>query len=64
MEATFFGKQSKSNSRRNETCVPQQTRFSGVNRKMFDVALASGGAQIALSTSSDDNHPPEHLIDG
>ncbi|KAK7101174.1 intraflagellar transport protein 25 homolog [Littorina saxatilis] len=31
---------------------------------MFDVALASGGAQIALSTSSDDSHPPEHMIDG
>jgi len=31
---------------------------------MFDVALSSAGAQIALATSSDDKHPPEHMIDG
>ncbi|XP_076441341.1 intraflagellar transport protein 25 homolog [Babylonia areolata] len=31
---------------------------------MFDVALANGGAQIILSTSSDDAHPPEDMIDG
>ncbi|KAL8596157.1 hypothetical protein ACOMHN_021197 [Nucella lapillus] len=31
---------------------------------MFDVALSSGGAQIILSTSSDDDHPPENMIDG
>jgi hypothetical protein len=31
---------------------------------MFDVALASEGATVALSTSSDDNFPPENIIDG
>jgi heat shock protein beta-11 len=31
---------------------------------MFDVALSSAGAQIALATSSDEKHPPEHIIDG
>ncbi|BFZ00094.1 hypothetical protein BsWGS_03133 [Bradybaena similaris] len=31
---------------------------------MFDVALLSAGAHIALATSSDEKHPPEHMIDG
>jgi len=31
---------------------------------MFDVALSSAGAQIALATSSDEKHPPENMIDG
>jgi len=31
---------------------------------MFDVALISAGAQIALATSHDEEHPPEHIIDG
>ncbi|XP_059162858.1 intraflagellar transport protein 25 homolog [Physella acuta] len=31
---------------------------------MFDVALSSAGAHIALATSSDDKHPPENIIDG
>ncbi|KAK6989550.1 intraflagellar transport protein 25 [Biomphalaria glabrata] len=31
---------------------------------MFDVALASADAHIALATSSDEKHPPEHMIDG
>ncbi|GFO13382.1 intraflagellar transport 25-like protein [Plakobranchus ocellatus] len=31
---------------------------------MFDVALSSAGAHIALATSSDDKHPPENMIDG
>ena len=35
--------------------------FSGA---MFDVALRSAGATIALATSFDENHPPENIIDG
>ena len=31
---------------------------------MFDVALLSAGAQIALATSHDENHPPENILDG
>ncbi|RUS92110.1 hypothetical protein EGW08_000134 [Elysia chlorotica] len=31
---------------------------------MFDVALSSAGAHIALATSSDEKHPPENMIDG
>ena len=31
---------------------------------MFDVALASTGAKIAIATSYDENHPPENIIDG
>ena len=31
---------------------------------MFDVALSSAGAQVVLATSNDENHPPEHIIDG
>lgn len=31
---------------------------------MFDVALSSAGATIALATSFDENHPPENIIDG
>ncbi|CAL1526943.1 unnamed protein product [Lymnaea stagnalis] len=31
---------------------------------MFDVALSSAGAHIALATSSDEKHPPENIIDG
>lgn len=32
--------------------------------KMFNVALASSGAQISLATSSDEKHQPENIIDG
>ena len=32
--------------------------------RMFDVALASTGAKIAIATSYDENHPPENIIDG
>nr|XP_054764752.1 intraflagellar transport protein 25 homolog [Lytechinus pictus] len=31
---------------------------------MFDVALAEAGAQVPISTSSDENFPPENIIDG
>lgn len=31
---------------------------------MFDVALSSAGATIALATSYDENYPPENIIDG
>lgn len=31
---------------------------------MFDVALSSAGATIALATSYDENYPPENMIDG
>ncbi|XP_077981233.1 intraflagellar transport protein 25 homolog [Glandiceps talaboti] len=31
---------------------------------MFDVALAEAGAKVVLATSSDEKHPPEHMIDG
>lgn len=31
---------------------------------MFNVALASSGAQISLATSSDEKHQPENIIDG
>ena len=31
---------------------------------MFDVALSSAGASIALATSFDENYPPENIIDG
>ncbi|XP_058956069.2 intraflagellar transport protein 25 homolog isoform X1 [Pocillopora verrucosa] len=31
---------------------------------MFDVALSSAGATIALATSFDKNDPPENIIDG
>ena len=33
-------------------------------KNMFDVALSSAGATIALATSFDENHPPENIIDG
>ncbi|MEE6495608.1 hypothetical protein FKM82_002095 [Ascaphus truei] len=29
-----------------------------------DVCLSSAGAQVTLATSSDERHPPEHIIDG
>merc|ERR1711976_125326 len=32
--------------------------------KMFDVALTSAGSHICLSTSCDENFPPEHIIRG
>ena len=31
---------------------------------MFDVALSDAGAQVVLTTSSDQNHPPENMLDG
>lgn len=31
---------------------------------MIDPALVSLGAQIVLAASSDENHPPENIIDG
>jgi len=31
---------------------------------MFDVALSSAGAHIAMATSSDDEYPPENMLDG
>ena len=31
---------------------------------MFDVALGSAGAQVVLASSSDENYPPENIIDG
>lgn len=31
---------------------------------MFDVALSSAGATVALATSYDENYPPENIIDG
>ncbi len=31
---------------------------------MLDAALSSRGAQVVLATSSDENHPPENIIDG
>ena len=34
------------------------------SENMFDVALSSAGATIALATSFDENHPPENIIDG
>ena len=40
-----------------------QSELSSVS-KMFDVALASAGAKVALATSYDEEHPPENIIDG
>lgn len=31
---------------------------------MIDAALSSSGAQVVLATSSDENYPPENIIDG
>ncbi|XP_071952688.1 intraflagellar transport protein 25 homolog [Antedon mediterranea] len=31
---------------------------------MFDLALINAGAQVVLATSSDENHPPENMLDG
>ncbi len=31
---------------------------------MFDVALSEAGAQVVLTTSSDQNYPPENMLDG
>ncbi|KAI4871414.1 hypothetical protein NFI96_013041 [Prochilodus magdalenae] len=31
---------------------------------MINTALSSFGAQVVLATSSDENHPPENIIDG
>ncbi|XP_052448206.1 intraflagellar transport protein 25 homolog isoform X2 [Carassius gibelio] len=31
---------------------------------MPDAALSSYGAQVVLATSSDENHPPENIVDG
>ncbi|KAJ8391683.1 hypothetical protein AAFF_G00086330 [Aldrovandia affinis] len=31
---------------------------------MIDAALISSGTQVILSASSDENYPPEHVIDG
>ncbi|CAM4539410.1 unnamed protein product [Leuciscus chuanchicus] len=31
---------------------------------MLDAALSSYGAQVVLAISSDENHPPENIIDG
>uniref|UniRef100_A0A671PVI0 Intraflagellar transport protein 25 homolog n=1 Tax=Sinocyclocheilus anshuiensis TaxID=1608454 RepID=A0A671PVI0_9TELE len=31
---------------------------------MLDAALSSYGVQVVLATSSDENHPPENIIDG
>lgn len=31
---------------------------------MFDVAFKDSGAIIAYASSVDDEHPPEHIIDG
>ncbi|XP_058231233.1 intraflagellar transport protein 25 homolog [Hemibagrus wyckioides] len=31
---------------------------------MLNTALSSFGAQVVLATSSDENHPPESMIDG
>ncbi|XP_076853753.1 intraflagellar transport protein 25 homolog isoform X2 [Brachyhypopomus gauderio] len=31
---------------------------------MINTALNSFGAQVVLATSSDENHPPENIIDG
>ena len=33
-------------------------------KNMFDVAINSAGATIALAISFDENHPPENIIDG
>ncbi|XP_069498260.1 intraflagellar transport protein 25 homolog [Ambystoma mexicanum] len=32
--------------------------------KSEDACLASNGAKVILATSSDEKHPPEHIIDG
>lgn len=31
---------------------------------MFDVALSRAGAHISMATSSDDEYPPENMLDG
>lgn len=31
---------------------------------MFDVALSKAGAHISMATSSDDDYPPENMLDG
>ncbi|XP_026199700.1 intraflagellar transport protein 25 homolog [Anabas testudineus] len=31
---------------------------------MFDSSLSSLGAKVVVATSSDENHPPENIIDG
>uniref|UniRef100_A0A8B9RDC3 F5/8 type C domain-containing protein n=1 Tax=Astyanax mexicanus TaxID=7994 RepID=A0A8B9RDC3_ASTMX len=31
---------------------------------MINTALSSFGAQVVLATSSDENHPPENILDG
>ncbi|XP_038048430.1 intraflagellar transport protein 25 homolog [Patiria miniata] len=31
---------------------------------MFDVALSGAGAKVVLTTSSDENYPPENMLDG
>lgn len=31
---------------------------------MFDVALSEAGAKVVLATSSDENYPPENMLDG
>ncbi|KAM9446754.1 intraflagellar transport protein 25 homolog [Clarias gariepinus] len=31
---------------------------------MLNTALSSFGAQVVLATSSDENHPPENMVDG
>ncbi|XP_078529578.1 intraflagellar transport protein 25 homolog isoform X2 [Lissotriton helveticus] len=32
--------------------------------KVDDFCLASNGGKVVLATSSDEKHPPEHIIDG
>ena len=45
---------------------PFRASFASENSlvNMFDVALSSAGASIALVTSFDENYPPENIIDG
>ncbi|XP_033636930.1 intraflagellar transport protein 25 homolog [Asterias rubens] len=31
---------------------------------MFDVALSEAGAKVVLTSSSDENYPPENMLDG
>ena len=38
--------------------------YNSEDIKMFDVALANAGAQIVMTTSSDEVHTPENIIDG
>jgi len=45
-------------------CKDQLDSYNQLSAKMFDVALSSAGAHVALATSSDDKHPPENMIDG